>query len=589
MTCRKIDAKCIHNAFLSGSNEVLKNKNAINKINVFPVADGDTGTNLALTLNAVNRSPIGKTAGETIQSMANAALSGARGNSGIIFAEFIGGLAEYLSNYDMINIPKFAEALKNGKKRAYNAISDPVEGTILSIIKDFSHSVNKLRDHDDLDIILPNMLKSAKKALDKTPNQLDILKKSKVVDAGAEGFYLFLVGFTNYFIMGQKKVVAATEQIDSEIPNHINNGRFPVFRYCTEAFIEENTKTNGQIRDSLKDLGDSLIVAGSGERCRIHIHTNEPAEIFKRLNTHSRISEQKVDDMVREYDVTQNRKNKIALLTDSVCDLPKEIFDEHQIHVIPMNIFFDNSQYLDGVTIESSHIYDYIDQLYEFPSTSQPSPLAFNLMYSFLTTHYDSVIAIHVSSKLSNTYNMSKLEADKFGNSKISVIDSLQNSGAQGLVVLRAAEDIAAGKPHDDVVKNILKYRLKAKILVKVNTLKYMVKGGRVSPLKGLLAKIINLKPIVSLDKNGASVIYDKAFNGNRTRKKILDLVQKEMKMGKLKYFGVVYGVMSNEVNLFQKELETLTGMKCFFTQPITPIVGLHAGPETFAVVTMRE
>ncbi len=439
LKCFEIDAYCLFNAFLSGNNEVINNKNALDRINVFPVADGDTGTNLVLTLSAVQNSKIKKTAGETLAAMADAALSGARGNSGIIFAEFIGGLSENLRKIEKISAHDLAEGAKNAVHRAYNAISEPVEGTILTVLKDWAHAVEKNKTLKDFTRILPETLQTAKVSLENTPNQLKILKESHVLDAGAEGFFLFMKGFTNYFTSGRKKIVEPKDAIDIVIPEHTHDIEAPLYRYCTEAFIENNTKSSNEIKESLKAFGDSLIVAGNREKARIHIHSDQPAEVFRILSEHSNIIEQKVDDMVREYQVTQEKKYSIALLTDSVCDLPQEIFDKYQIHVIPMNINFDGNQYLDGITIQSEYIFNNIDRIRDFPKSSQPSPKTFRLMYSYLSTYYDSIIAVHVSSKLSNTFKLSKTEADKLKDKKISVIDSFQNSGAQGLVVLRVA------------------------------------------------------------------------------------------------------------------------------------------------------
>jgi uncharacterized protein len=587
--CYEIDAQCLYNAFLSGNNEIIRNKNFLDKINVFPVADGDTGTNLALTMSAIGNSRIQATAGATIRSMADAALSGARGNSGIIFAEFVGGLSEALEELDKIHFQHFLDGLKNAVKRAYGAISNPVEGTILSVLKDWTHAMENYKELRDFTRILPETLKVAKASLENTPNQLKVLKDANVVDAGAEGFFLFLKGFTHYFTSGRKTVVEAEEEVQLEIPEHTHDAEFPLYRYCTEAYIKENRKDNAGIRSELSALGDSLIIAGSGETRRIHIHTDSPAEVFRLLSDHSKIVEQKADDMVREYQVTQQRKYNIALVTDSVCDLPQALFDKYQIHVIPMNINFDGNQYLDGITIYSDQIFDKIDKLRDFPRSSQPSPQTFKLIYNYLSSYYDSIIAIHVSSKLSNTYQLSKNEAEKIENIKISVIDSCQNSGAQGLMVLRAAEDIAAGKSHDEIVRNLEINRSKSKILVKVPNLKYMVRGGRVSPLKGLMAKIMNLKPIVSLDEEGNSCILGKGFSNDSTRKKILDMVRREMDKGPLKYYGIVYGVEQPEVDTFAEELRNITDREALFRIPISPIIGLHAGPDTFAVVTMRE
>jgi DegV family protein with EDD domain len=184
---------------------------------------------------------------------------------------------------------------------------------------------------------------------------------------------------------------------------------------------------------------------------------------------------------------------------------------------------------------------------------------------------------------------VSKVEAEKLEGKRISVIDSRQDSGAQALVVLRAAELIAAGKSHDEVVAAVEGFIPKAKIFVSVPTLKYMVKGGRVSPLKGAIASALNLKPIVSLDGNGGSLLYGKAFSTKRNLQKILDLVRDFIESDPLRSYALVHAERVEEAKDFAGRLEAMTGRKPLFIQEISPIIALHAGKGALAVVLMKE
>jgi hypothetical protein len=343
------------------------------------------------------------------------------------------------------------------------------------------------------------------------------------------------------------------------------------------------------MRDAIADLGDSVIVAGGGGMARIHIHTNDPALVFDRLRPFGNPVQQKVDDMRAQIEAAHAVHRRIAIVTDSTCDLPQEILDRYHIHVVPMVLIFGEAEYLDRVTLTTDRFFELAEDSKVFPSTSQPSAAAFQRTYSFLSGWHDSIIAIHLSSRLSGTFESSRREAARFEGKKITVIDSRNLSGSLGLVVLHAAQAVARGLTHAEVVAEVEASLSKAKIFVSVRTLKYMVRGGRVSPLKGFAAKILNLKPIVSLDKNGDSKLIGKAFSVRANEKKIIRMVEDLNKEGKLKSFAVVHGSAPEEGKNFAAKLEGALGMRPEYIMPISPVIGLNAGKGSVAVVVMQE
>lgn len=586
----ELDSLSLYNAFASGGNEIIRRREEINKINVFPVADGDTGTNLAMTMSSFigNTGPL-PTAGKTMQAIADAALTGARGNSGIIFAQFFAGLSETIKDTETVSSEVFVEAAKNAERRAREAILVPVEGTILTVMKNWVRLLEENQHLRDFGLIFKNTLKGTKQSLEDTPKLLPILKEEHVVDAGAEGFFHFLQGATKYLVSGVHELGPRGKEIHLELSTSIHGGEYPVFRYCTEVLIRGSGIDLGKMRQDLATFGDCAIVAGGSEKARIHVHTDTPVAVVKKISTYGTVQEQKVDDMLREYEISHGRKYPIALVTDSVCDLPASLIDKYQIHVVPLNILIGDEQYFDGLTINNERIYEYMEGKGSYPTTAQPGPAVFRKLYSYLSTYYESIIAIHVAGKLSGTYGASKLEAEKLAGKRISVIDSRQDSGAQGLVVLRAAEMIAAGKSHDEIVAAVEGFVPKARIFVSVPTLRYMVKGGRVSPLKGAVASILNLKPIVSLDAEGGSLLYGKAFSTKRNLEKILDLVRDFVGNDALRCYALVHADMLDEAKEFGRRLEAVTGREPLFIQEISPIIALHAGKGTLAVVLMKE
>jgi hypothetical protein len=293
--------------------------------------------------------------------------------------------------------------------------------------------------------------------------------------------------------------------------------------------------------------------------------------------------------MVEQFDAVHRRKYPIALVTDSACDLPREILDAYQIHVVPLSLLVDGVEYLDGLTVSPREFHGMVRTAKHHPTTSQPPAATFHRLYSYLSSHYDSIIAIHLSAKLSGTWEVSRREAVRFEQKKITVIDSRHLSGSLGLIVLRAAEEIAAGKSHEEVAAAVECFLPRAENLVSVKTLAHMVKGGRVSPLQGMAAKILNMKPIVSVDREGKSVLYGKAFSTRANVNKILRMVADRHREHPLRSYAVVHAKAPERAEQLARRLREIVGKDPLYIMEISPIVSLNAGPGALSVVTMSE
>ena len=588
MEANNKNGEILYYAFLSGVIKVRKQKNVLNKMNVFPIPDGDTGSNLISTMNAIiEETKVHKSIKATFNSMTDAALTGARGNSGIIFAQFINGINEEIKDTEVFTTVNFAETLKKAVPYAYNAILNPVEGTMITVIREWVEAVYKLKDVTrNFEEIVIRTLEDAKRSLANTPNLLEILKKSSVVDSGASGFVSFLEGVVEF--LKDKNIIKLkqnTEEVvlEEEIYNFTED--IP-YRYCTEALITNGKLNIDEIKNAVKHLGDSLIVAGNSRKIRIHIHTNKPEEVFYILREKGKIVQQKVDDMKKQYQVVHNRLNKTAILTDSIADLPQELIEKYQIHVISLNLIIEDSTYLDKLTIKPDKFYSMIDNLKEYPTSSQPTIKSIENVFSFLTSHYESIITIIVSKEMSGTFNIVNKAAEKFikEGKKITVIDSKLNSGAEGLLVLQAAKELDVGKNHEEVVEIIKNNIKKAKIYVSVNTFKYMVRGGRVSAMKGFIGKIFNFKPIVSIDENGKGIVFGKTFSKKANIKKIIEIVKKANEKNKIKSYSIVHANALLKAEELSLKLTQALGQSPEYITEISPIVGLNAGIGAIAV-----
>ncbi|MFW5885819.1 MAG: DAK2 domain-containing protein [Halanaerobium sp.] len=592
-----LDGKRLYYAFLSGAKEVIANKKELNRINLFPVADGDTGSNLSRTLSVVRSEAVkDDSLTITLNSMGDAALRGAIGNSGIIFAQFINGLKNSIDRAESINVKKFAQAVDKAVNYTYQGINNPVEGTILTVMKDWADSLKNLKNKSsDFAEIMEESLKTASSSLENTKNQLAVLKEADVVDSGAQAFVLFLEGIVDFIKSGDLKDLKIDSAPKVEIAQEEEIGKEEEikYRYCTEAYLENLEIEISDLRDQIEDLGDSLIAAGDKDKLRVHIHTNNPPELFIRLNKFATILDQKADDMQLQQAVKYNKKSEIAVLADSIADLPEEYRDEHQIHLLPLNILLDGTNYLDKVTIDSKNFFDIIDDAEEYPSSAQPAVKKIEDQLNYLAEHYDSIIAITVSAKMSGTYNNLSKAAENVKKEneglEIEVIDSKTNSGAEGLMVMEAVEQIEEGRNFEETVSYLKSIREKLYIYVSVSDFKYMVRGGRVSPLKGKLAGFLNLKPIISIDQEGNGIAFATAFSKKGNYKKIKSILADHQKGNGVKRFAVVHGDDLERAKRYRESFSELLDIEPDFLEAISPIVAMNAGRGSTAVALMEK
>jgi DegV family protein with EDD domain len=575
-----LDGNQIYQAFYSGLLRVRAAQERLNHINVFPVADGDTGTNITATLShALESAQVSDSAGETLVSLADGALMGAR---------------ESLAHVRQVETEAFVRAVENARRRSYEAISNPQEGTILSVIHAWAEALRReAAAAPSIHELFSRTMPAVKRALERTSEQLAALKSAGVVDAGASGFVEFIAGAERFIKRGLPVGVqhlGSRKRKSRDDVIEVHGGERPVFRYCTEALVIGEGIDREALRGVLAPLGDSVIVAGNEERARIHIHTDEPARAFASIGVQGQVIQPKVDDMRLQYEVVHHRKYPIALVTDSLCDLPQELIDHYQIHVVPLHVLFGESDYLDKLTIDPERFFSLAERAEVYPTSSQPAVGLFTRLYSFLSSHFESVIAVHTAGRLSGTYSTSARAADSLENGKkITVVDSRTLSGALGLIVLRIAEAIAAGRSHDEVAAEIDGWRDKSEILVGVHTLDFLIRGGRVSPLEGVLARALNLKPIISVDEQGASKLIGGALSIRRNISKIVKMSARIHSETPLRAYGVVHGHDLAAANEFAARLERELGFPPLFVEEISPATSLHAGQGALAVVAMRE
>jgi DegV family protein with EDD domain len=588
MTTTTLNNTFLYNSFIIGARNVILEKNSLNKINVFPVPDGDTGTNLASLMNSIiEKSILKDTSIETMETIVDAAIEGARGNSGIIFASYINGFYEALKN-DELTVDEYIEMVTYAANQAYQSINKPVEGTMITLMRTWATALNGLKDagHGVIDLF-SKAFDILQVELKKTTEMLAVLKQNKVVDAGAKGFVHFIEGFIKS-LKGEQVNVEFHDVPEITEQLHIDHLDESQYRYCTEALLSSIDLDHKAVKAHLETLGDSLVVAGNKRRLRVHIHTDKPDQVFTYLASHGSILEQKVDDMIRQFEMVNHQKYKIALVTDSIADLPQSLIDQYQIHQFALGLMIDGTTYYDKLTITTESFYKLMDSLDVYPTSSQPNQRTLENFFSQLTTYYDKVIVLSVSSKMSGTYQAFVDAANKFKEKEIAVIDTIQNSGAEGLLVLKAAQAIESGMAFNDIVNYIEKLKKETKILVSVKTLKYMVRSGRVSKTTGLVGKIVNLKPVISIDDQGEGIIFDKGLSIKTSNKKIFNHVKNILEFNEIEDYAIVHANADDRVASYEKIYTDLIGKPPTYVMNISPIVAMNAGIGTVAIAYVK-
>ena len=585
MQIKYIDGPRLHRAIQAGINHVITRKDYLNKINVFPVPDGDTGTNMAYTLATISEETKDNTElhiSKVADSIADASLNGARGNSGSILAQFFVGFADGITPSSKLTPEKFSNAVETAKHYSYDALSEPMEGTILSVISDWSDSLKEIyKEHDDFIQIFDHALEKAKESLEKTPEKLAILKKAGVVDAGAQGFVDFLEGIQSFIKDGQiddvdtSVIAEPVEDFEVEMSDE--------FRFCTECLVSGTDIDRVKMKEQLMNLGKSIVLAGSKKKAKVHIHTNDPQAVFTLCHEYGDVKGEKADDMLKQQKDAHGSHEDIAIVVDSGCDLPEQIIEEYNIHMVPVRLNFGDEHHVDKVTITSEEFWEELRSNPNHPQTSQPTQGDFRRQYQFLKGHYQDAISIHLPAAVSGTLQSATLASEDNKDLPVSVIDSQNGSVAIGLIALSAAEAVKEKCSKKEILEIIEHAILNTTVYIGLDTLDYIVKGGRVSANKKKFANLLRINPILTFEKEGVKPI-GKSYGSNNKIEKLIKFVTARLPKGSFR-IGIAHGNAPELAEKASSHFKSL-GAKKVITTELGPALGVHAGPNSLVIAT---
>lgn len=578
-----IRKETLYMALIKGAKEVMENRFLLNEINLFPVPDSDTGNNLySLMQSIILNAELKHSVRATLESVADSAILGARGNSGLIFAEYFHGISQMTSDTSEITVREFALATQRGYLYANEAVAKPVEGTILTTMKVFHEAIDTLiNEGHPFPEILERAYRCVEEAVLKTANQI---RKNSVVDSGAMGFACFIKGFLNGIdapLEGvEENMLEVMPTTSKGFHEHVDEKGM---RYCTEALLEGEAIDIPSIKANLESYGNSLIVAGGKNKVRVHIHTNTPHLVFEFLEPSYTILTQKVDDMLWKQNVVHKRKYNTLIITDSIADIPHHVLGEEQVGVIHLNILLGRESYIDKLTITNEQLFRLTKKKRVQPTSSQPSAQVVGELFEEMLAYYEKIIVVTVSKALSGTYDVIKKAAKPF-ESQIEVIDSRQNSVAEGLIVWRAIKAIKDGMQSDKLRTLINRDVENSKILVSIKTLDNMIASGRLSTKMGSVAKRIGLKPIITLDSQGRGAVEKITFSSSDANLKIIRHMHQINQKRKIGSYAVAYVGDKAAGEKMAHELETTLGFSCEYIVESSSVIAAGAGEGAVAV-----
>ncbi|EHL20023.1 hypothetical protein HMPREF9628_01020 [Peptoanaerobacter stomatis] len=304
---QKINSALLKDMFLGGANNLINNKAYVDKLNVFPVPDGDTGTNMSLTLKSavdeINKNTC-STLKELGDSITKGSLMGARGNSGVILSQILRGFSKAIETKDELDIRDFALSLDSAKKVAYKAVIKPVEGTILTVIKETAdYARDVYANYDNFSVFFDDLLKKANEVLQKTPELLKELKNAGVVDSGGQGLIFFIEGMVKTFKGEELKIhddnSKSSEKLFEEDIHILDEN--PQFGYCTEFMLNTVKLEPNDLKEKIEHMGNSLIVVGSDNIIKVHIHSNNPGKVLEIAGEFGELDRIKIENMRLEF------------------------------------------------------------------------------------------------------------------------------------------------------------------------------------------------------------------------------------------------------------------------------------------------
>jgi hypothetical protein len=564
----------------------------LNRINVFPVADGDTGDNLVHTLrpvyekmDAISEARVDNLTAQLAQVM----LMSAKGNSGVIFSQFFYSFAEALQGKAVIDPADFSLAMEKAVQGTYAAIAAPKEGTILTVLRHTAEEFKRLAlSGEKYHVIFEKVIIKAREILEKTRDVLPQMKKARVVDAGGMGFYLFFKGMAAAV---QGRGFEAGETGGAAFDQRPQALDVSELAFCAEWVLRPHGRDKEFFKERLGGHGDSLLVAGDAGLLHLHIHTDDPAAVESELEQHGEIVSRKVDSLRRTEE--PGPETEVAMVMDSAVDIPEPTEKAMGITVVPLQILLNDRYVRDRVEIGKGELYRRMRGEKDLVvKTSQPAPFDFKAAFAAALTRRRQVLFFSLSSRLSGSCQgaLAALrllpEADQ---ARVRLIDTRNVSAGSGLLLLRALKLLRQGLSPEQAAAAVEAARDGVVSLGYVESLEYAVRGGRLPPLAGAVTRLLGIRPLLAF-RDGRLVKKGLLFSARNKEKKVVRRFLKKLDLDKSYALGIVYTDNPQSALLLEDELaRSPLKISAIFQVVGAAVLGAHAGPGTFCLFALAD
>jgi len=580
-----VDGPRLAQAMYAAADWVAAGREEINRINVFPVPDGDTGTNFSLTLRSVAdalRARGDASLSETAATAARGAVLGARGNSGMMLAHFLLGFAEAVQQKTEASTRDIATAIRRGVERLYGSLDDPREGTILTVAREAAGAAERAAaESDDIAVFMNRTLQEGEVALARTPELMAVLREAGVVDAGGKGFIRMIEGVVR-LIEGDPILAVGTQEFSVPAPAaFVEVAADRDYQFCTEVTVTgSQLPPANEVRAALRQFGGSIQVVAAGDLLKMHVHTDTPEAVFTFAGRWGEIQATKADDMRAQHrELAHGQRRPVALVVDSSADLPDSLLDRHHIALVPLQVMFGDEVYRDRVELKADEFYRRLRASKVLPTTSQPTPADFVRVLRDARAEADEVVAVLLAAKLSGTFQSAQAAVKAAELKGVHLVDSASASLGLGLLALRGAELAESGWGAADIVAELKRVRRQSGAFVTVDTFENLLRSGRVTRGRAWLAGLLDVKPILSLDEEGSVVPVDRVRGRENVVPRVLALLERRLSpRPRVIRFGVVHAEAPETAERVRTALMAAYRPRDCLVSLATGVLGTHVG-----------
>jgi len=592
-----LDGARLARGFLAASDWVAAGREELNRINVFPVPDGDTGTNFSLTLRSVadalralGTAPLDRTAA----TAARAAVLGARGNSGMMLAHFLIGFADGLGPGATATAPQVAHAVRQGATQLEQSLDEPREGTILTVVRDAAIAAEAAgRESADIGHFLRRLHAEADRALAHTPELLAVLKEAGVVDAGGKGFVRMVEGFLR--VVDGDPILPAGSWSPIDTPDAAALSAIVAerdFQFCTEVLVRGDAlPAANDVRSRLHDFGGSVVVAVVGDILKLHVHTDTPDAVFTLAAAWGSVTARKADDMRGQHrQLAAHDRRRVAIVVDSTNDLADATLDRHGIIVVPLQVMFGDETFRDRIELKPAEFYRRLARAEKLPTTSQPPPAAFVKALRAARSEADDVVGIFVASRLSGTFASAQAAVQAAGITNVTLVDSRTASLGLGLLTLRAAELADAGWSAETIGQELSRVRAQSGLLLTVDRYENLIRSGRVSRGKAWLGGLFDVRPLLEIDQTGTVQVVDRIRGRDQVVPRVLaELTRRLTPRPTRLRFGIAHADAPEAAQRVRTALAAAFAPREIVVSHATAVLGTHVGEGAWAVAYQVE